>query len=189
MKPKTAKFLLNLLGWKGIGPAVREPKCILLGAPHTSVWDFVISYLFYASVGGHAKVMIKKDFFKWPIKPILLRLGGIPVEHGRNAGASLIKQMIEYFEQHETFHLAIAPEGTRKPVKKWKTGFHKIAKATGVPVYLGYFDWGTKTVSAGERFEITDDVMYDMKRIRRWYRDKGVVGKYPEKFTTGDDLD
>ena len=93
------------------------------------------------------------------------------------------------FEKDEYFQLAIAPEGTRRPVKRWKGGFHTIAKATGVPVFLGYFDWGTKTVGAKEEFHITDNVEADLKRIRQWYKDKGVVGKYPEKFTTGDDLD
>ena len=151
ISPKTAKRILSMMGWRGMDEAIPAPKCIILGAPHTSIWDFVISWLYYRSVGGNAKVMIKKGFFKWP--------------------------------------LAIAPEGTRRPVKRWKGGFHLIAKATGVPVFLGYFDWGTKTVGAKEEFHITDDVDADLKRIRQWYKDKGVVGKFPEKFTTGDDLD
>ena len=173
ISPKTAKRILSMMGWRGMDEAIPAPKCIILGAPHTSIWDFVISWLYYRSVGGNAKVMIKKGFFKWP-------LGG---------GAHLVRQMIEEFEKDEYFQLAIAPEGTRRPVKRWKGGFHLIAKATGVPVFLGYFDWGTKTVGAKEEFHITDDVDADLKRIRQWYKDKGVVGKYPEKFTTGDDLD
>ena len=174
--PKTAKRILNMMGWQGMDTAIPAPKCIILGAPHTSIWDFVISWLYYRSVGGNAKVMIKKGFFKWPLGPILRHLGGIPVDRAE-------------FEKDEYFQLAIAPEGTRRPVKRWKGGFHTIAKATGVPVFLGYFDWGTKTVGAKEEFHITDNVEADLKRIRQWYKDKGVVGKYPEKFTTGDDLD
>ena len=157
ISPNTAKRILHLMGWKGMDEAIPAPKCIILGAPHTSIWDFVISWLYYRSVGGNAKVMIKKGFFKWPLGPILRHLGGIPVD--------------------------------RRPVKRWKGGFHTIAKATGVPVFLGYFDWGTKTVGAKEEFHITDNVEADLRRIRQWYKDKGVVGKYPEKFTTGDDLD
>ena len=164
------------MGWQGMDTAIPAPKCIILGAPHTSIWDFVISWLYYRSVGGNAKVMIKKGFFKWPLGPILRHL-------------HLVRQMIAEFEKDEYFQLAIAPEGTRRPVKRWKGGFHTIAKATGVPVFLGYFDWGTKTVGAKEEFHITDNVEADLKRIRQWYKDKGVVGKYPEKFTTGDDLD
>ena len=167
--PKTAKRILNMMGWQGMDEAIPAPKCIILGAPHTSIWDFVISWLYYRSVGGNAKVMIKKGFFKWPLGPILRHLGGIPVDRSSGGGAHLVRQMIAEFEKDE--------------------GFHTIAKATGVPVFLGYFDWGTKTVGAKEEFHITDNVEADLKRIRQWYKDKGVVGKYPEKFTTGDDLD
>ena len=148
--PKTAKRILNMMGWQGMDTAIPAPKCIILGAPHTS---------------------------------------GIPVDRSSGGGAHLVRQMIAEFEKDEYFQLAIAPEGTRRPVKRWKGGFHTIAKATGVPVFLGYFDWGTKTVGAKEEFHITDNVEADLKRIRQWYKDKGVVGKYPEKFTTGDDLD
>ena len=169
--------------------AIPAPKCIILGAPHTSIWDFVISWLYYRSVGGNAKVMIKKGFFKWPLGPILRHLGGIPVERSAGGGAHLVRQMIEDSKKTSSFSSQSPPKAPAGPVKRWKGGFHLIAKATGVPVYLGYFDWGTKTVGAKEEFHITDDVDADMKRIRQWYKDKGVVGKYPEKFTTGDDLD
>ena len=74
--PKTAKRILNMMGWQGMDEAIPAPKCIILGAPHTSIWDFVISWLYYRSVGGNAKVMIKKGFFKWPLGPILRHLGG-----------------------------------------------------------------------------------------------------------------
>lgn len=189
MKPETAKRILNWMGWKGMDEAIPARKCIILGAPHTSVWDFVVSWLYYKSVNGNAKVMIKKGFFKWPLKPILLYLGGIPVDRSVGGGAHLVLQMIEEFKKPEPFQLAIAPEGTRKAVTRWKSGFHTIAKAAGVPVYLGYFDWGKKIIGAKEEFILTDDVKADMKRLRKWYKDKGVVGKHPEKFTTGNDLD
>lgn len=188
MKPSTAHFFLTLLGWKAVEPPVPEPKCIILGVPHTSIWDFIISYFYYTSVGGKAYVMIKNDFFKGPLKKLLTSMGGIPVDRTRAGGATLVKQMIRAFEEKEVLHLAIAPEGTRKPVERWKTGFHAIAKATGVPVYLGYFDWKTKTVGRGIKFEISDDAQADLKKIRQYYKDKGVVGKHPEKFVTGSDL-
>ena len=130
--PKTAKRILNMMGWQGMDTAIPAPKCIILGAPHTSIWDFVISWLYYRSVGGNAKVMIKKGFFKWPLGPILRHLGGIPVDRSSGGGAHLVRQMIAEFEKDEYFQLAIAPEGTRRPVKRWKGGFHTIAKATGL---------------------------------------------------------
>lgn len=187
MKKAICRIILKMMGWKAVGGPAPEDKCIILGAPHTSWWDFVISYLFYASVGGKAYILIKKEFFKWPLGPILKALGGVPVDRGK--GASLALQVIHAFETHERMHLAIAPEGTRNATSRWKTGFHTIAKATGVPVYLGYFDWGRKEVGRGEKFMLSDDAQADLKKIRQWYKDKGVTGKHPEMFTTGDDLE
>lgn len=181
------RFLLRIAGWKAMEPPVPEPKCIILGVPHTSAWDFVVSYLYYHSFGASANIMIKGDFFKGPMGPILKRMGGIPLD--KNKGATLTRQIIEEFNSRESLHLAIAPEGTRDATEKWKTGFHTIAKAANVPVYLGYFDWGKKEVGRGVKFEITDDAQGDLKKIRQWYKDKGVQGKFPKKFTPGSDLE
>ena len=185
MTQKFAQKLLKLLGWKCAEPIVPEPKCIILGVPHTSVWDFFISYLYYTAVGGKANVLIKSSFFKGPLKPIVRSLGGIPVVRTRTGGASLVMQIIEAFDKAETMHLAIAPEGTRSLTTRWKSGFHTIATKANIPVYLGYFDWKTKTIGRGEKFELTDNVTEDLKKIREWYKKKGVVGKHPNKFSTG----
>jgi 1-acyl-sn-glycerol-3-phosphate acyltransferase len=184
---KISKFILKMMGWKVMEPPVPEPKCIILGVPHTSAWDFVVSYLYYQSEGHTANIMIKESFFRWPFGKIVRSMGGIPVHQGK--GATLARQMIEEFEKREVMHLAIAPEGTRARNEKWKTGFHTIARAANVPVYLGYFDWGRKEVGRGEKFELTDDVQGDLKRIRQWYVDKGVRGKFNENFATGKDLE
>ncbi|MBQ0006585.1 MAG: glycerol acyltransferase, partial [Alistipes sp.] len=103
-------------------------------------------------------------------------------------GSSLVRQMVEEFKKRDTLHLCLAPEGTRKAVKKWKTGFHTIARAAGVPVYTGYFDWKTKTVGRGEKIELSDNAQADLKRIRQWYKNKGVVAKNPKNFSLGDEL-
>ena len=81
-------------------------------------------------------------------------------------------------------HLALAPEGTRKPVRRWKTGFHKIAKEVGCPVYLGYFDWGTKRVGRGQKFELSDDAKADMERIQKIYEEMHLTGRHPENYVT-----
>ena len=181
------KFLLWIMGWKLMDPPAPDPKCIILGVPHTSAWDFLISFLYYNSMGRTAYVMVKEEFFRGPFGPVLRAMGGIPVRQGK--GATVAKQMIDEFAKREIMHLAIAPEGTRALTERWKTGFHTISKAANVPVYLGYFDWGKKEVGVGEKFELSDDVPEDLKKIRQWYKDKGVVGKHPERFTTGGDLE
>ncbi|MFY9115706.1 MAG: 1-acyl-sn-glycerol-3-phosphate acyltransferase [Bacteroidales bacterium] len=168
------------MGWTLIGKPVPEPKCIILGAPHTSMWDFVISYLYYTAIGGKAGIFIKSEIFKGPLKPILLKLGGIPVNRGK--GTAFVKHMIDAVRNMEHVHLAIAPEGTRQATKKWKAGFHTLAKTLDIPVYIGYFDWGTKEIGIGPRIEITDNAQKDIQRIKQWYIEKGVVGKHPALF-------
>ena len=92
--------------------------------------------------------------------------------------------IIHEFEKKDRLHLAIAPEGTRKAVKKWKTGFHTIARAANVPVYLGYFDWGTKRVGHGPRFELSDNAAADLAKIQAIYEEMHLVGKHPEGYLT-----
>ena len=187
MNPRFSSRLLKWMGWKVQGGPIPVAKCIILGAPHTSVWDFVVSVLFYNAIGGQAAVMVKKEFFIWPLGGLLKRLGAIPVD--RSKGVSLVKQVVEAFNTREHLQIAIAPEGTRKPTEKWKGGFHTIAKAACVPVYFGYFDWGKKEVGVAEALPLSDNQQADIKQVRQWYKDKGVVGKHPKNFITGTDLD
>lgn len=179
---KFCGFLLKKMGWTADGYPAPDQKCIILGVPHTSVWDFVVSYLFYTQFDKTAHVMIKKEFFKWPIAGLLRKAGGIPVD--RSNATSMLRSLIKEMETKDTFHLAIALEGTRKPVKKWKTGYHLIAKAIGCPVYMGYFDWGTKHVGIGKKIELTDDARADTERIQALYEEMHLKGKHPEGYIT-----
>lgn len=176
------RFLMKLLGWTVVGDAAPVPKCIIIGVPHTSAWDFVISYLFYASKGAVANILIKKEFFFWPLGFFVKKMGGLPID--RSKGANVIRQTIQLINDSDRIHLAMTPEGTRSLNKRWKAGFHFLAKETGIPVYLGYFDWGRKQVSVGELFELSDDAQADIKRMKDFYREKGVKGKFPDMFTT-----
>ena len=94
--------------------------------------------------------MIKKEVFWGPLGWLLRKLGGIPVD--RKKGSNIVLSVIKEMKSQKTVHLALAPEGTRQPIKRWKTGFHTIAREVGCPVYLGYFDWGTKRVSRGQKW-------------------------------------
>ena len=84
------------------------------------------------------------------------------------------------------FHLALAPEGSRSLVKRWKSGYHLIARETGATVYLGYYDWGRKKISVGEPFELTDDPKADMERIYDHYRPMGIQGYHKDQFAVPD---
>lgn len=178
-----ARFLLRLLGWRCVYEGMpAEPKCIIIGVPHTSSLDFVISWLYYTSAGRTANVMVKKEFFFWPMGMIMRKLGAMPIDRSR--GANIIRQTIQMVKENDYIHLAIAPEGTRDRTTRWKAGFHMIARETGIPVYLGSFDWSKKVITTGERFELSDDAAADIIRMKEYYRKKGIVGKHPEKFTT-----
>ena len=180
MKPSTARRILTRwMHWTMMNEELPpERKLVLVGAPHTSIWDFVVAWLCYRAMGGHPRVMIKKEFFFWPLGALLRSLGAIPVDRSRPLG--ITRQIIDVMARSDEFALCIAPEGTRKPVKRWKTGFHTIARATGVPVYLGYFDWGRKEIGYGPRLTCTDDAIADLRTVQQFYKDKGVSGKYPD---------
>lgn len=176
--------MLKAIGWKAVDltPAP-EKKCVLLGVPHTSVWDFAISYFYYTSIGGVANIMIKKEFFFWPMGALLKALGAVPVDRGK--GAITAKHCIEVLKSSDYMHLAIAPEGTRKKTARWKTGFHTIARAAGVPIYLGYFNWRTKEVGHGPRFEPSDNAQEDLKKIQAHYATMNLEGKHKNCFSCG----
>lgn len=170
------------MGWKSVGEVVREKKIIFVGVPHTSAWDFVVSWIYYTSLGGKANILIKKEFFVWPIGYVVRKMGGIPID--RSKGANVIRQIIQEFNRRDYMQLAITPEGTRKRTTRWKAGFHTIARQANVPVYLTTFDWGRKTLTIWGKFELTDDAEADIRRLKDFFREKGVKGKYPDQFTT-----
>ena len=179
---KFCGWLLRVMGWTAVEPVVPENKCIILGVPHTTIWDFIISYLYYTSVGGKPYCMVKGELFWGPLGWLLRKMGGIPVD--RKKGSNVMLSVIREMKSKEVVHLALAPEGTRKPVKRWKAGFHTIAREVGCPVYMGYFDWKTKRVGRGEKVELTDDAKADLARIQQMYEDMHLVGKHPEKYIT-----
>jgi len=118
IKQKICAFIATrIMGWKLVGKPIPVPKCIILGVPHTSMWDFVISFLFYTGIGGKAKVLVKSDVFVWPLRGLLHWAGAVPVDRGK--GAAFTRHTIEAIRKLDTIHLAIAPEGTRKATKKW----------------------------------------------------------------------
>ncbi len=185
MSPKSAEFILcKVLGWTRTEPLIPEKKSVVLAAPHTSIWDFAIGYLYYRSLGGHLKVMIKKEAFVFPPVGWFLRsVGGFPIDR-KNSG-ELIRSLIEEMNACEgEFHLVICPEGTRKPVKKWKMGYHTIVTQTGLPLYLSHWDFKTKTVGRGQRFELSSDARGDTDRIQQVYEEMHLTGLHPENYIT-----
>ncbi len=173
-----SKLILKLLGWKAEGIFPEGKKYVVVAAPHTSTWDFIIGRLYYASIGRHVSFMIKGTYFFFPLGVLLRALGAIPVH--KNLKVKLTDQMIEEFAKRDELLLTIAPEGTRSLTKRWRKGFYSMAIGANVPIVLGYLNFETKTVGAGGIFNPTGDWDVDIKEIRSFYKDK--VARHPEKF-------
>jgi len=185
MKPKTAKFFLhNVLGWTMDERPYQHDKCVILGFPHTCLMDYLIFALYMMSLDERPVVMVKKEAFFWPLSILLNKWQAIKTDRSRGAG--VLKQCIEEFAKRDNMKLSLSPEGTRKPVKNWKTGFHMIAREAGVPVYLGYYDWTHKYITHGDPFEISDDLRADLLSIQKFYKQSPASGKYPERVAFPD---
>jgi 1-acyl-sn-glycerol-3-phosphate acyltransferase len=173
-----SKYLLELLGWKLSGSVPGIKRYVIIVAPHTSNWDYFFGQLFCMATGLKAKIMIKKELFYFPLGIFLRALGGIPVD--RRGKTDIVEQMIRQFEIRDSFILTIAPEGTRKRVSEWKTGFHRIAAGADVPVLPGFIDYKKKLIGTGQLFYLSDNIGDDMAKIKEFY--SKVNPRYPEKF-------
>lgn len=182
MSSRFCRFILTkLLGWTMTEPLIPEDKALVLAAPHTSIWDFVIGYLYYRALGGHLKVMIKKEAFFWPLGGIIRAMGGFPID--RKNPRSTVLSVIHGMESAEgKCILVICPEGTRKAVHHWKTGYHTIARGAHLPVYLGHFDYKKKEVGRGERFELGDDARADTAAIQQKYEAMQLTALHPDGY-------
>ena len=162
------RWLLGLFGWRMVGELPDVAKLVVIAAPHSTNWDVIWGLLFKISLRLDVHFIGKREAFVWPLGPVLRAFGGIPVD--RSAAHGVVGEMGRQFAEHDRFWLALAPEGTRKKVQKWKTGFWHIARKAGVPVLPVYFHYPEKTVGLGPLFHPTDDVAADMARIREFYR-------------------
>ncbi|AUC84230.1 acyltransferase [Polaribacter sp. ALD11] len=173
-----AKFILHtLLGWKVENGFPQEPKkYIVIAAPHTSWVDFPIAMLTRMSQGTMVHFIGKGSLFKWPFGYFFKALGGTPVDRSKNN--NLVDAVIEIFNSKEEFRLGLSPEGTRKKVEKWKTGFYYIAKGANVPIVMATLDFENKKVKISEPYYITNDLEEDFKNFKVFF--KNIRGKKPE---------
>lgn len=164
---KTCRAVLRLCGWSLVGEFPDVPKAVLIAAPHSSWWDGVWGLLMKVGIGADVHFMGKQELFRGPLGSLLRRLGGMPIDRG--AAKGVVEQMIDQFRQRDALWLGIAPEGTRKPVKRWKSGFWHIAHDAGVPIVTAWFNYPDKTIGIGPLFETSDDMETDLARLRAFY--------------------
>ncbi|MEN6540008.1 MAG: 1-acyl-sn-glycerol-3-phosphate acyltransferase [Mizugakiibacter sp.] len=161
------RWLLRRAGWRLVGTFPDCPKVVLIGAPHTSWWDGIWGLLLKVAIGADVRFMAKKELFLGPLGWLLGALGGIPIE--RRATHGLVEQMVERFRHSDRLWLGITPEGTRKKVPKWKSGFWHIARGAGVPVLPVYFHYPDKVIGIGPPLALSGDVDADIARLRAFY--------------------
>lgn len=163
----------RLLRWRFVGPPLDSRAGILIGAPHTSNWDYVAMLAICWHSGVAPKFLGKKELFRGPMGVLARLSGGIPVD--RENSHALVAELTELVRHGDEFFLVIAPEGTRAKKDYWKSGFYRLAEETGLPVTLGFIDRATRTAGWGPTLHVTGDVAADMQILRDFYADKGGV--------------
>ncbi|SDI28592.1 1-acyl-sn-glycerol-3-phosphate acyltransferases [Ferrimonas sediminum] len=176
MTHRISAWLLKRLGWSIQGQIPATGRYIIIVGPHTSNWDFPIGILAQWALGMNANFIGKHQLFRWPLGWFFRALGGFPVNRGKQN--NLVNTAIELFASQENFILALAPEGTRKPVNRWKTGFYHIAKQARVPIYCAGLDFKSKTVIIRAPLVPGNDMASDMNTILDFFR--AIPGKYPQ---------
>jgi 1-acyl-sn-glycerol-3-phosphate acyltransferase len=173
-----ARIFMRLTGWRIDGNFPDLPKFVLIGAPHTSNWDFALFLGVMFSLRADVHYMAKAEVFRFPIGWFFRYCGGYPVDRKKSTG--LVEQMVTAFNESQKFILTITPEGTRHHVTEWKRGFYHIATGAGIPIVMAQVDGRHKTVRIlREVFYPTGDLEADMKAITGVF--EGVVGINPRR--------
>jgi 1-acyl-sn-glycerol-3-phosphate acyltransferase len=163
-----ARIIIRVSGWRVVGEVPSQG--VLVGAPHTSYWDFVLMLLVMWNGGVPPRVLMKKELFIGPLGWFLRATGGIPVDRSNPAG--LVRDLVEQARSGAPFLLIIAAEGTRRRSDYWKSGFYRIARSADLPIALAFVDGPTRTTGFGATLHLTGDVAADMDRVRAFYADK-----------------
>lgn len=178
-----SSLILKVFNWKVEVSTPDFPKSIICVAPHTSNWDFILGELAIRSVNRKSGFLMKEAWFFFPLGALFRKIGGIPVPKKR--GNSLVDVIVDKYNKSEKMTIAVTPEGTRKLVSKWRSGFLHIAINANIPLQLAYIDYKKKEIGIAKIYYPTGDVDIDIRAIKDFY--KGYNAKYPDKFSVEDD--
>jgi len=177
MRWLTSFLYFKILGWNVDGNLSSEiKKCVIIVVPHTSWHDFYMGVFIRKIIGLEINFIAKKELFDSSFGWYFRWMGGSPIN--RTSKQNKVDEVVKIFNNKEIFRLALAPEGTRKKVDSWKTGFYYIALAAQVPIICIAFDYNTKTVKIAPPFYPTGNINSDLPKLKEFY--KGVLGKIPE---------
>ncbi len=177
IRQRIARTVAKSLGYTMVGEV--PPRGILVGAPHTSNWDFISMLLVMWHEGEHPRVLVKKEHFAGPMGPIMRWFGGVPLDRANPGG--VVADFVAEAGADESFRLVIAAEGTRSAGTYWKSGFLRIARDANLPITLAFLEPRTKTMGFGPTFMPSGDFVADMDIVRAFYADK--VGIKPANRT------
>ena len=170
-------FLFKALGWRISGAFPDVKKAVIIVAPHTSNWDYIIAMLGIRYLGIRVRYLMKSQLDFWPGKYLFRGLGGIPVHRGEKT--DIIDQCVSKFSEAQTLWLGLAPEGTRQKTKTWKTGFLRIAKGAKVPIILVGIDGANKTLVIDKIVDLEGDFEQQAKTLKDYATQK-FAGIKPE---------
>jgi len=161
--------IYRLRGWHIDGRPPPDKKFVLVGAPHTSNWDFAVFLGAVDELGINPSYLGKHSLFLWPLRRFMLDMGGIPVD--RSKSANYVEQVVAEFARRDELALVIAPEGTRHSDGRWKSGFYHIARGAGVPIVLAWIDRNRRLGAIGPVIWPSGDYRADLERIATFYRE------------------
>ena len=166
--PALGRVALRLSGWTIQGALPELPKYVIVVAPHTSNWDFHVGVAALFALDLQAQWFGKDSLFREPMGTILRMLGGRPVH--RDTPEGVVAEMAAIVRAERQCILALAPEGTRKKVDHWRSGFYRIAQAAGVPVVAVWFDWSRREIGINAPMRMTGDLHADVAALQALYR-------------------
>jgi len=165
-----AIVVLKVIGWKAVGKELENPRFVLIGAPHTSNWDFPLMLLIVLKLRLQVFWMGKHTLFPFPVGWLMKWLGGIPINRAKSH--NVVNETVRQYRENENLVVLVPPEGTRSKVTTWKSGFYHIANNAGVPILMGFVDAAKKEAGLADFFYPTGDVEADIQEIRKFYQDK-----------------
>jgi len=171
-----ARCIVRISGWTMVGEIPALKKAVFIAAPHTSNWDGFWLLVYKVAIDVDVRFLAKDTLFWWPLGSILRALGAMPID--RSDATSIVSQLVDAFRTEEHLFLALAPEGTRKRMPYWKTGFYRIARAADVPIVLAFIDYRNRQMGIGPTLPDGRTIEEDLATIREFYSD--FTGKRPE---------
>ena len=173
------RILYRWMGFSEVVTETRPEKYIIVMAPHTSNWDFVVGTLYARAEGFQCNFLIKKEWFFWPMGILMRKLGGIPVYRDKKTGST--ERLATLAMESKELHLCITPEGTRQPNREWKRGFYYIALKAQLPILLYGLDYRKKVIECTKVIIPNGDVEGQMAEIKEYFA--RFTAKKPENFS------